>query len=73
MVEYNNNVCPQQTREVTPMQGQCWASVVDAGPTLTQHWVNVLFAGTCLQIQIVQGRVLLSINVGLQYRVQDTK
>ena len=20
---------------------QCWASVVDGGPTLTQHWVNV--------------------------------
>ena len=24
------------------MLNQCWASVVDAGPTFIQHWVNVL-------------------------------
>ena len=24
------------------MLGQCWASVVDGGPALTQHCVNVL-------------------------------
>ena len=32
---------PQQTREVEPMLGQCWASVLDDEPTLTQHWFNV--------------------------------
>ena len=24
------------------MVSQCWASVADDGPTLKQHWVNVL-------------------------------
>ena len=27
----------------TPMLGQCWASVVDAWPTLIQHWINALW------------------------------
>ena len=31
----------QQTRKVHPMLVQCWASVVDGGPTLNRHWVNV--------------------------------
>ena len=31
----------QQTRDNEPMLGQCWADVVDGGPTLTQHWFNV--------------------------------
>ena len=30
----------QQTRGFHPMLFQCWASVVDGGPTLKQHWVN---------------------------------
>ena len=27
---------------------QCWSTVFDAGPTLKQHWINILvvFAGT---------------------------
>ena len=25
----------------TAMMDQCWASVVDAGPALSQHWVNI--------------------------------
>ena len=32
---------PQQTRHVEPMLVQCWADVVDGGPTLTQNWFNV--------------------------------
>ena len=36
----------QQTRDIDPMLVQCWASVVDDGPTLNQHWVNV--STTCL-------------------------
>ena len=31
----------QQTRHIDPMLGQCWASVVDGGPTLAQRWVDV--------------------------------
>ena len=32
---------PQQTQVIDPMLVQCWASVVDGGPTLDQHWVYV--------------------------------
>ena len=31
----------QQTRYIDPVLGQCWATVCDGGPTLTQHWVDV--------------------------------
>ena len=31
----------QQTREIEPFLVQCWASVVDDGPTLKQKWPNV--------------------------------
>ena len=30
--------------EIYPMLAQCWASVADVGPELTQLWVYVLFA-----------------------------
>ena len=30
----------QQTREINPMLVQCWASIVDGGPTLYQHWLD---------------------------------
>ena len=33
--------CIYTTRDIEPMLGQCWADVVDGGPTLTQHWLNV--------------------------------
>ena len=33
---------PQQVRYVQPMLDWCWGSVADGGPTLTQHWLNVL-------------------------------
>ena len=32
----------QQTRDVVPKLGQCWASVVDGGLALAQHRDNVL-------------------------------
>ena len=32
----------QQTRYIDPVLDQCWASVVDGGPTLIQTWVNGL-------------------------------
>ena len=35
-------VKPSRTRDIDPMLDQCWASVVDGGPTLVQHWVDVL-------------------------------
>ena len=31
----------QETQDIETMLGQCWADVVDIGPTLTQHWFNV--------------------------------
>ena len=49
----------QQTRDVEPMLGRCWASVVDAGPTSTQHWFHVLFL--CLLLtQSVRNDALVS-------------
>ena len=35
----------RQTRHAYPILGQCWLSVVDGGPTLVQHWVNVSCLG----------------------------
>ena len=32
----------QVARDFDPMLGYCWPNVGDGGPTLTQHWVNVL-------------------------------
>ena len=32
----------QQTQDIDPVFVKCWASVVDAGPALIKHWVNVL-------------------------------
>ena len=32
----------QRTQEVKSIQVQRWSSVVDGGPTLNQHWFNVL-------------------------------
>ena len=31
----------QQTRDTHPFVDQCWASVVDAGPTLIHQWISV--------------------------------
>ena len=31
-----------QTLDIDLLLDQCWASVVDDGPTLIQHWVDVL-------------------------------
>ena len=33
----------QQKRDAHPMLDQCWTRVVDDGPILIQHWVNVLY------------------------------
>ena len=32
---------PQQTRHIHPMLDQCWVDVVDGGPALVKHWVDV--------------------------------
>ena len=35
----------QQTQQTYPMFDQCWANVVDGGPTLVKHHRCVMFAG----------------------------
>ena len=43
----------QLTRDIEPMLGWCWASVVDGGPTSAQHWLNVsCLLGLALQYLI---------------------
>ena len=34
-------VFAQQTQGIQPILVSCWASVVDDGPALSQHWVHV--------------------------------
>ena len=36
-----SGLATQQTRYSNPLLVQCWASVVDGGPTLDQHWFDV--------------------------------
>ena len=40
---YKFSVVTQQTRDIDPMLRQCWNNVVDGGPALAQHWINVSF------------------------------
>ena len=41
-------VASQKTGEIDTMLVQCWASVVDGGPALSQHRVNIsIFSGSC--------------------------
>ena len=40
----------QQTQAIDPVFDQCWASVVDGGPTLIKHWANIL----CLLGQLTE-------------------
>ena len=35
------------TRGIYQILGQCWASVVDGGPTLSKHWFNVSCSPNC--------------------------
>ena len=43
----NNNEAynSQQTRHIYPVFSQCWANVLDGGPTLDKNWVDVSFLG----------------------------
>ena len=36
-----------------PMLDQCWSSVHNAGPTLTQHWFNVFRLCVCCDLTVV--------------------
>ena len=40
----------QQTRYIVPLLVQCWASILDGGPRLNQHWDNV----SCLLGRLTQ-------------------
>ena len=46
----------KQARDVVPVLGQCWASVVDGGLAMAQHWDSV----SCLP-----GKVGIHLNIGL--------
>ena len=46
---HEQNRIPQQTRAIDTLLGQCWASVVDDGPALAQH---------CVDVSCLLGRVL---------------
>ena len=37
----NREISSYQAHDVEPMLLYCWATVCDAGPTLSQHWLNV--------------------------------
>ena len=45
----------KQARDVVPVLGQCWASVVDGGLAIAQHWDSV----SCLP-----GKVGIHLNIG---------
>ena len=47
-------------RDIRPFLVQCWASVVDAGPALTQQWINDLCLVQChLQVHEKSPGVIL--------------
>ena len=47
------------------MLGQCWADVVDGGPTFTQHWFNVsCFLGAWGAISRTAGDRVSNVNLG---------
>ena len=52
----------QQTRHTHPLLDQCWASVVDAGPALTQQWMN----GWLVNTTYLRGKTYQSENCTLQ-------
>ena len=35
----------RKKEDINPMLGQCWYSVCDAVPALTQHWMDVWMDG----------------------------
>ena len=37
-----DNLHSQQRRDIGPVLDLCWPTVFDAGPTLIQHWANIL-------------------------------
>ena len=41
IAKWKRSTTAEQTRDIEPMLDQCWADVVDGGPTLNQHWFNV--------------------------------
>ena len=62
-LQYVLLIYSQQTRDIGPMQAarfpsprmlpllvQCWAIVVDDGPTLSQHWVHITYRENCLVV-----------------------
>ena len=42
-IKHRNKQCSRRKGHIDPMLDQCWANVVDGGPTLVQHWIDELF------------------------------
>ena len=48
-VNIKSTTLGQKPRDVVPMLGKCWASVVDGVTALAQHWDNV----SCLLLGVL--------------------
>ena len=58
----------QQTRHIYLIFDQFWANVVDGGPILVKHWVEVSYFCWVRSIERVQN---LSMHVGRLYNITD--
>ena len=61
----------KQARDIEHMLLKCWASVVDVGPMLQQHLINV----SCLQCSLEGPSIFLSITRDCNFtpRGQDSR
>ena len=67
---YGRRALAQQTRAIEPLLVQCWASVVDGGPTLNQQWLNIsCFLSSCAAGRLFHADDNSGIGVSAQQRV----
>ena len=52
----------QQTRDIRPLLLQCWANVVDGGPTLNQHWLDDTFYRPTCKSRMINLQFSLGVN-----------
>ena len=44
-INHSDKQILSKQRHIYPMFNQCWANVVDGGPTLVKHWVEYVVFG----------------------------